>query len=582
MKKLILTFLSENKEDAQTKRYTYNHNEYTGAQTNEAPLKCLLKEMSLKNDEWQILCIVSSKVFSDIIKNNNITQYELYKNIIKDYNETELKDLSLTIDINYLTYKFQLDQNISKLLDQQVELSIYNQLNEFLQKHKIEEVYIDYTGGLRDINYQMISIIQYMETRGINCKKILYSNWYDKKIYDLDNTYSLEKLISGIREFINTGNAVSISNFFEQLQNIPELVKKVLDNINSYAFAMSVINIDKIEQARKNLQNSLKKLENESNLSNLYAEMFKALSPIIREKMLLDGEINYPRMIHWCLENRLIQQAVTLYIEKMPVYYYATEPLLNKLVPLEKVKENPHETKEYHGFYTDFYDKLQKQDLTYIFMQVLSENMPKDSINGQSEIENIKEWKLRVLDEFLKNNLKDAFNNLSELLDKYYDHIGLYNNKFLFIEIYDIHYQNKPKNYIKFLKLVVSDSRLKHYCVFKQKETFFNNEGIYTRKTNAIENIKDLDSEYFTNENERKYIAQILYAYLCVKMIRNRLNHAVEDDSTDDEIKAKRKIKKYLWKDNKPFVQNIEIDVIYKHIKTIIEFGLSLCGRNQK
>ena len=582
MKKLILTFLSKYREKQVPQNYTYNKNEYPGAQTNEAPLKCLLKEMSKRNDEWQVLCIVSHEVFTHKIDNNQ-TQYDFYKKTIRDYNEKELKELNLSINVDCIAYKFLFNKDNIPISDQEVELSIYHQLNEFLLKHKIEEVYIDFTGGLRDTSYLLVSIIQYMETREIKCKKIIYSNLQENTISDLDNTYNIEKLISGIREFINTGNAVSISNFFEQLQSIPELVKEVLDNINSYAFAMSVINTDKIEEARNNLQNSLRELEKEQNLSNLYAEMFKALSPVIREKMLLDGEINYPKMIKWCLDNRLIQQAVTLYIEKMPFYYYDTEPLLNNLAPLENVnvKGNAHDTKEYQGFYTDFYDKLQESDLISNFKQVLSENLPQEPINGQSEMENIKDWQTRVLDIFAKNNLEEAFNNLSKLLDKYYDPIGFYNNKFPDIEVYNIHYTNKSKNYIKFLNLVISNPRLKHYCVFNKKESYIENEGTYTKKTKTLECIKDLDSKIFSSEEEREHIAKILYAYLCVKIIRNRLNHAKDKKLEADEEKAISILRNYVWKNNQHFI-DIEIDTVYDNIKRIIEFGLSLSSSNPK
>lgn len=66
-----------------------------------------------------------------------------------------------------------------------------------------------------------------------------------------------------------------------------------------------------------------------------------------------------------------------------------------------------------------------------------------------------------------------------------------------------------------------------------------------------------------------------MYTYLCVKVIRNRLNHASEEDLSDDEQKTIRLLKKFTYK-KEPLIDKLELDVYYKHIKPVIEFGLSL------
>ncbi len=310
MSKLLLLFLSDFKTYSKEEKYYHNENLYLGTQTNDAPVKCLLKEMSVPQDNWEILCIASYKVLNENMEEVNLSQYQIFQKMVFDYQASELSQLNLKINFGYLTYKFSEDTNETQN-NYIAETSIYKQLNDFLTKKEIKQVYIDYTGGLRDTAYQMISIIQYMETRGISCQKIVYSNYNEKKIYDLDNAYQTEKLISGIKEYLNTGNCVVLTNFFEAQQDFPPIVKKVADNIVSFADAMSVCNIANLEKARNNLINSLKKMEMDENTSNLYAEMFKALSPVIKEKMYLNGEIDYPKMIKWCLDNRQIQQANT-------------------------------------------------------------------------------------------------------------------------------------------------------------------------------------------------------------------------------------------------------------------------------
>lgn len=499
MSKLLLLFLSEFKTNKTEQKYYHNENLYLGKQTNDAPVKCLLKEMSVPQDNWDILCIASHKVLNEKTEELDLPQYQIFQKTVIDYQASELSHLNLKINFSYLTYKFSESTN-EEQNNYIEETSIYRQLNDFLGKKEIKHVYIDYTGGLRDTAYQMVSIIQYMETRGISCQKIVYSNFIEKKIYDLDNAYQTEKLISGIKEYLNTGNCVVLTNFFEAQQDFPPTVKKVAENIVSFADAMSVCNIANLEKARNNLTNSLMKMEMDKRPSNLYAEMFKALSPVIKEKMYLNGEIDYPKMIKWCLDNRQIQQAVTLYIEKMPAYYYAKEPLLQKQCPLKNVVPQAHETPEYHGFYTDFFEKYQEPNLLTMFGQLIKNNMPYQD-------EKHKYWTNRVKDRFCSLEISKAFSKLTELINKLYTSDGQLRRNLPYgsNDFYDS--QITQSTYLKLLNMLQNNLKLQHYLVYNDFQKYTNIKiGDYLKKAKVIERIKNLPDTEFSSPEEHERI----------------------------------------------------------------------------
>lgn len=84
-------------------------------------------------------------------------------------------------------------------------------------------VYIDYTGGLRDINFLMTAIIRYLEYRGASCREIVYSsfnrdNREKNEICSLGCIYDMYQLLNGVQQFVDTGNAELLSSQ-EETQN---------------------------------------------------------------------------------------------------------------------------------------------------------------------------------------------------------------------------------------------------------------------------------------------------------------------------------------------------------------------------
>ena len=68
-----------------------------------------------------------------------------------------------------------------------------------------KNIYIDYTGGMRDISFLMTAVIQFLEFSGHPCKKIVYSNHFSKLVF-----YFLPKIFSYMLQTIGNRKEVHI------------------------------------------------------------------------------------------------------------------------------------------------------------------------------------------------------------------------------------------------------------------------------------------------------------------------------------------------------------------------------------
>ena len=86
--------------------------------------------------------------------------------------------------------------------------------------------------------------------------------------------------------------------------------------------------------------------------------LLKSLSGIIKNKFGCNNDkIEYPDVVKWCLDNKMIQQAITIYVEKMPEYFYKKQYFTVTDDILESVKiknETSHNDFYYELFYSSF------------------------------------------------------------------------------------------------------------------------------------------------------------------------------------------------------------------------------------
>ena len=144
------------------------------------------------------------------------------------------------------------------------------------------------------------------------------------EIKDIRNVYNMFNLINAANSFASFGNSKEFASFFKDSDN-PD-IKSVIDVMNEFSDEIALCRTAKLSKTLMDLNTKLNKIQTLGDVSENEL-MFKSLIGMIRNKFgfEMDGTIEYTDVIKWCLDNRMIQQAVTLYVEKMPEFIFNKE-----------------------------------------------------------------------------------------------------------------------------------------------------------------------------------------------------------------------------------------------------------------
>lgn len=585
---VILLFLSDyrsgNSSDYYQGKYLYK-----GIQTNDAPVQFLIDE-ALTNgcSSFEFLCLTSDKVANTPV-NDSQTAFSRFEELAEAcFGEIKKQKEDVRYKIHQIQSGFyRTEDGIVKIDDsREIAKSIFVQVKEILVSVNSvnSAAYVDYTGGLRDISFLMIVLLRYLQFTGIKCEKVVYSNFQKnpKQIENLQFIYDLLEMISGTDSFTSTANAEPLQKFFEHsLQSMESdtETQHFLEAVQQFSKAISICDVKKIDGATKQIDQAIHGFENSSG-QGLEKAMLKSLIPTVKEKlymdkfMVADGKINYPLLIRWCLDNNLLQQAATLYVEKIPFYYF-DHSILSELIDLNTIEEKASTTKQADAVYTYLYDLVfHRLDRDYTkFCEkvaelaaplVRNEIVPSDT---RPVFENVS-----VTSPFTKE-----FKQIQNLINRCYSNTGdlLQNAELPENCIYGTSVkQAKLRDFLNALKRIEfgKDSIYRHYAFYQDQNDYqrlqSKKPGIENTSWNkwlAVEELYsgDVKSLSKTAIDELKLI---MGYYLAIKLLRNQMNHASEKEESEIEAEVKEKLSNTELPDgNKPVVS-----MDFESIKTLL------------
>ena len=303
MKNVILTNLSTFNDKAVSGKYDSDIGVIEGTQTNDAPMKYLLLYLSDKAEDIKIIAIVTEEADSSFLNLEGVIEAfraESSKNI-------KIKKVSVCED--------------------KIEASVGEIVAEFSAG---DNVFVDTTGGFRSSIYLLMAVIRVLEYSGISVSKAIYSkfsrnNESANRIVDVTGQYRMFELINSVNSFSNFGNSYELEAFFSFSDN--EAIRETISAMNDFSDAISVCRTADLSAILERLNNALEVLQN-TKLESMDMLLFQQLISLIRKKFYMENNrLEYPSIVKWCLDNRLIQQAVTIYVEKMPEYLFSTKVL---------------------------------------------------------------------------------------------------------------------------------------------------------------------------------------------------------------------------------------------------------------
>ena len=273
----------------------------SGTQTNEAPVKYLLRE---HKEVDGIICVVTS---------------EARKGAWEYFQE---KIAAVRPDMKFFEVTFAEGQKFgSETLDK---------IMEYVSEG--DEILLETTGGFRNAILYLLLASRALSYRGIPTVGAVYSNLNAEKIEDCTPTVELFDLIGGMQEMTSFGSVYTLRQYYQKYKPEPE-VRALLDAMERLYEDITLCRTRQIEKRIDAVNSAMEQAENCSDL------MIRTLLPAFRNKF--DRKLTVPGLIKWCIGNGMVPQALTMYKEWIPNYILKRNALtVKKDAPaLENLKE---------------------------------------------------------------------------------------------------------------------------------------------------------------------------------------------------------------------------------------------------
>ena len=200
-------------------------------------------------------------------------------------------------------------------------------------------IYADITGGPRYVNMMMTSVLQFLQYDGMQVEKMLYADFRtlsrERRVFDVSAAGDAYKLVAGADAFVSLGSSRAIEEYFAYDAQtgtagkaIGSELRGVLAAMHAFSDAIQICRTANIPRALSALSTALEQfLDLPEKARTVEDRMFMQLIDTITEcyGTLLedtdDESERYPAIIHWCMEKGLLQQAMTLATEWLPVCF---------------------------------------------------------------------------------------------------------------------------------------------------------------------------------------------------------------------------------------------------------------------
>lgn len=192
-------------------------------------------------------------------------------------------------------------------------------------------LHADCTGGLRHANIMMLAVMRLMQYQRIDIGKVLYSRFYRDtntgEVQEAGDIYHLFDLVAGAEEFVRFGSVSAILDYYGKKKVSPEL-GNLLSAMRCFAEEIRLCRYGSFTRAIHDLRRSLLEFQSLQEKKKPAQHSDELLNNQLMEQLqgrvqleygrLLDDELDDIELIRWCLKHDYLQQAMTLYTERVP------------------------------------------------------------------------------------------------------------------------------------------------------------------------------------------------------------------------------------------------------------------------
>ena len=286
-------------------------------QTNETSIY-QLAENGIKIDK--VFAFATKKVISGYREYTNLTTLEFFKERVKEYVASE--------DIIISSFD---EDNEESSLDNIAAMAqlIITEINKMKKQQKDVKIVLhaDMTGGLRNASMMMLGVMRLLEYSRCDIESVIYSNYQgedkDNPVVDSKDVYRFFDLVAGAKEFVNYGSVYELESYFKNEKKSKEL-DALLTAMTEFAESIKLCQYGKFKNAVNGLKEGIETFDRMvPEKMDANDKLFKTMLPIIKEsyKKLLAAN-NDMEIIKWCVKRDYLQQAMTLYTERVPEFIF--------------------------------------------------------------------------------------------------------------------------------------------------------------------------------------------------------------------------------------------------------------------
>ena len=454
---------------------------------------------------------------------------------------------------------FHYDENNSGEENLKSVAAIAGQIQSYATGTEVT-LHVDLTGGMRHINMMMLDLTRILEYSGLKIGSLLYSNFGKKKVEELKNIYDLFQLIAGVEEFVNFGSVTALKNYYAD-KNLSESLKKLLVAMENFAEAIKLCHYGQFHDAIIDLHDAVRDFA--PTPDDVQDILMARLIERIREdykRLIVYRELDDLEVIRWCLNHDYLQQALTLYTERIPEYLGAKKLITLRADEYKKLlKDLDGDVRSANFYLLNFY-KNNDHDFNQMWITIgkeltkaqeeyckLIKAIP-DAIKNSATYD---EWHAPIakLGENLCFKVKLLYPNApiakehidcadAEKLRAQYE---------LLVRIADNQFDNLSARELSPLEKFLSDklnSQLEGAPPAKKRKLILNAlkqlkgdevkkyfAPLVSRRGAQIFRLKQmLDAQIFSVTFDEKIFFNVMEKYFRIKLERNQSNHAREDE----------------------------------------------------
>ena len=331
-KNIMLIFMSDVKTKLRDGKVAVSEATYTNVDgektltTNESAVRYVLQKVTPTLDK--IFIIASKMVRENDIVARDGTKFLFQDQPIKhlEYFKLRMKNFLPNVDacINDETvypYDEKNSQNLKSVAEMAGRIQNYSaQIDDEVVLH------VDFSGGMRNVNMLMLDVIRLLEYSGITIGKLLYSNYNPKTeigtVEEVKDIYDMFQLISGVEEFVQFGSVKALKKYYTVYKdNISTPLKNLINAMENFSEAIKLCHYGQFRESIENLHDAVNDFEsNSDNVQDIIMERLIGRIKKDYEQLIKTRELDDLRVIRWCINNGYMQQALTLYTERVPEY----------------------------------------------------------------------------------------------------------------------------------------------------------------------------------------------------------------------------------------------------------------------